>query len=491
MTGSIPLKRKPLLKFSLETSPTDNIYGYTELPLQATRYYDADNTSGLETDLYGTKSLTTNIFPMYAIDYLDLGMPYRAFGAFGGEGWSVEIGRDRLSWGPGKSGNLVLGDHINYHNVGRFTSYGENFKYTFLTSFFPNPNEYYGDAVPDVEDDPDTPLVDESAGTVGNQAYPYGGYIDYGTSQNDPSSGLSMFLAHRLEGRLFNDKVNLALTEAIIYMSEDNTLDLRVLSPTAIFHDYYIRGNANSILSIEADYTPIQHANIYSSFLLDEFALPGEDVAGEDGARPAAYGTIIGAQGNYPLGDGLLYGSFEYAKTDPYLYLRDNGDSEQNYGEYGINFVVALREYMVGGINYEQDFLGYEYGNDAIVLNGQVGFREFGKFNASLNVFYMMHGTYDAYTLWVDEDGTNGTSEVTTPTESHDPENNMADSTDTAARNSVEKTLVIGARGDYQILDTLSVYGQLDYINITNPGNVSSADAQSDVQLTVGLSYTL
>ena len=57
--------------------------------------------------------------------------------------------------------------------------------------------------------------------------------------------------------------------------------------------------------------------------------------------------------------------------------MRDNGDSEQNYGEYGINYVIALREYMVGGINYQQEFLGYEYGNDAIVLNAQVGFREY------------------------------------------------------------------------------------------------------------------
>jgi len=30
---------------------------------------------------------------------------------------------------------------VNYHNVGRFTTYGKNFKYTFLTSFFPHPSE--------------------------------------------------------------------------------------------------------------------------------------------------------------------------------------------------------------------------------------------------------------------------------------------------------------------------------------------------------------
>ncbi len=475
-------ERRPLFKLSLETSPTDNIYGYSELPVQATRYDDSDNTSGPVSGLYGTEAITTNVFLLHPTSggdagflNLDFGMPYRAFGAFGGEGWSVQVGRERLSWGAGKSGNLLLGDHVNYHNVGRFTTYGENFKYTFLTSFFPHPSEYY--------------IPDSDIGTPGNQSLPYGGYVNLGASQNGVASGLSMFLAHRLEGRLFNDKVNIALTEAIMYLSDDNTLDLRVLSPTAIFHNYYIRGNANSTLSLEVDYTPISHLNIYSSFLVDEFALPGEPTAGQSGALPQAFGMILGAQGNYPLLDGILYGSFEWVRTDPYLYLRDNGDREQNLGEYGINYVIALREYMVGGINYQQEFLGYEYGNDAIVLNAQVGFREFGKFNASLNMFYMMHGTYDAWTLWDEEDGTNGTSLATTPTTEHTPGNNM--DSDVSDRDSVCKTLVIGARGDYSIVDTLAVYGQLDWIHITNPGNVSTAAAVSDVQLTVGVSYTL
>ena len=92
-------------------------------------------------------------------------------------------------------------------------------------------------------------------------------------------------------------------------------------------------------------------------------------------------------------------------------------------------------------------------------------------------------------TLWDEEDETNGTSLAATPTEEHTPENNMDD--DVSDRDSVSHTLVIGARGDYQIVDTLSVYGQLDWISITNPGNVSTADALSDVQLTVGLSYKL
>ena len=467
--------RAPLLDIVLETSLSEHFYGYSSLAVTAAQYEDADNDMGPITSLYGANAFTSNVFLLNPLtdgsagfNHLDFGMPYRAFGAFGGDGWSVQVGREQLSWGPGTSGNFVLGDHIHYHNVGRVTAYEDNFKYTFLTSFFPHPKEYYTDPA---------------------SAYNYGGYVDYSTNQTTGVDGLNMFMAHRLEWRFLQQKVNLVLTEGIMYQSEDNTLDLRILSPTAIFHNYYIRSNANSILSLEVDVTPIDHLNIYSQLVVDEFALPGEPVAGESGALPTAMGYMIGAQGNYPVMDGFVYGTFEWAKTDPYLYLRDNGNYSQDAGEYGINYVVAVREYMRKGVIYDENFLGYEYGGDAIVLNGQVGYKEFGKWHATANVFYMMHGTHDMWTLWEKEDGSNGTSEQTTPTTEHVTDNNLDD--DVSDRDSVETTLVIGVQGGYTIVPGFDVFAQLDFVNITNPGNVSTNADQQDIQLTVGVSYEL
>ena len=477
--------RKPLLDIILETSPSKHFYGYTSIPVTATRFEDADNTVGPITNLYGKQAFTSNIFLIHPLvdgdagfNHLDFGMPYRAFGAFGGERWSVQVGREQLSWGPGKSGNFVLGDHLNYHNVGRLTTYANNFKYTLLTSFFPHPSEYYKE--------PDDPPV------IPAKAYDYGGYFNYKTSQTGVSSGLNMFLAHRLEWRMFQHKVNLALTETIMYQSKDNTLDLRVLSPAAVFHNYYIRSNANSIIALELDVTPIKHLNIYGQVVIDEFVLPGEPMLGKAGALPDGKGFMVGAQGNYPLLKGFLFGSFEWAQTDPYLYLRDNGNYKQAPGEYGINYVVAVREYMRHGVMYNEDFLGYQYGGDAIVLNGQVGYKEFGKWHATANVFYMMHGTKDRWTLWAPEekDETDGTSTETTPTTDHSNTGNNLDK-DAHLRDSVEKTLVIGLQGGYTILPGLDVFAQGDFIHIVNPGNISTNDTRQDIQLTVGVSYHL
>ncbi|MDD5075709.1 MAG: hypothetical protein PHS18_01340, partial [Sphaerochaetaceae bacterium] len=200
----------------------------------------------------------------------------------------------------------------------------------------------------------------------------------------------------------------------------------------------------------------------------------------------------------YPMGKGMLYGSFEWAKTDPFLYLRDdsrNSPYTQNPGDYGINWIVAIREYYSLGILYDEDFIGYQYGPDAIVLNGNVGYKQFGKWFAEGNVFYMLHGTHDKWTLWSYVDNGDGTADdhpiyIPTPTGDHQTANN-GDLNAQANRNAVSKMLAIGVKGGYTVLEDLDVYAQADFIHIVNPGNISSTAPISDVQLTFGVSYSL
>ncbi len=460
-------ERRPLLDIVLETWPSEHFYGYSSLSLGNNEYNGWSVSEGPTSTFFGSSALTTNIIlvpPATLMDF-DFNIPYRAFGAVGGDGWSVQVGRDKMSWGPGVSGNFVVGDHLLYHNMGRFTTYGDTFKYTLASSFFPHPDRYYE-------------VIDGSGNFVNR------------TSQLEVMTGLNMFLAHRLEWRFLADKMGIALTEAMMYQSTDNTLDLRILSPTAIFHNFYIRSNSNSIISLEVDYSPIDYVNFYGQVVIDEFALPGEPVPGVDAnALPDGYGFMAGAKGSYPLGDGMFYGSLEWAQTDPYLYLRAN-DYEQTQGEAGLNWVVALRHFSSAngmGVVYQEDFLGYQYGGDAVVINANAGYKVFGKWSVEGNLFYMLHGTHDKWTHWSYIQPGN---DVSTPTTEHDNGNN-GDLTANATRNAVSKTLAASVKGGYTILPSLNVYGQLDYISITNPGNISTNAPISDVQVTLGVSYSL
>lgn len=468
-------ERKPLIDIILETWPGDYFYGYTSIPLVGTKFNTFTDEDGGVSYYFGATALDTNIFFIPGYDKfgsLDFTIPFRAFASMGGKRWSFQIGFDKLSWGPGVTGNFMLDKHVKYHNVGRFTAHKNNFKYSFVASFFPHPSSYY-------------PIIDESTG-----------YFKLPTvSSIELPSGLNVFLGHRLEWRMFKNKVGFALSEAMMFQSLDVLLDLRVLNPSAIFHNYYIRNNSNSLLTVEIDYTPIKGLNIYGQVAIDEITAPGiEDKPGVDeGANPAAYAFMLGTKVVYPVHKGLLFGSLEGAYTNPYLYLRDRKRSDgSGYDKYGINYVVAIREiYDVGGF-YDETFLGYEYGPDAITFNLNLGYKQLNKWNVEGNIFYMLHGTHDKWTMW-SRVGTGSSSFPiyhTTPTTSHDT-NNYGDLNATDERDSVSRTFVIGVKGGYTILKNFDVYAQVDYINIVNPKNISINEPWNDVQITLGLSYSL
>lgn len=464
------INQKSLLAVSLETWPSTGFYGYSEFTVGNTNTLEGSG-DGLG---FGSTSLSTNliVLPPANLNDLDFNMPYRAFVAAGGDHWTMQLGRDRLSWGAGESGNLMLGDNLKYHNMGRFTAYGEKYKYTFVTSFFPHSSSY-------MDSDP----------TSGNPIE--------GDNQQHLLIGTNLFMSHRLEWRMFRDKVGLAVTESIMYQSKENTFDLRIFNPAMLFHDYYIRSNANSLLSLELDYTPIKGWNLYGQMVVDEFSLPGEPVPSATVDNyPVTFGYLGGVKAVFPV-EGLVgHASLEFAYTDPFLYLRyetNNGATASTPDTYHLNYVGVIREFTnKTGMRYNAEFLGYKYGGDAIVINLNGGVKKFGKWNVDLNGFYMMHGTFDIYTAWsvVGDEGNTGVShEISTPTTDH-PTVNYNDSTAQATRDSVSHTVVVGASGAYQVAEGLRAFGQLDYINVNNYGNIEG-QKESDVQLTLGITYSL
>lgn len=475
------LDQKPLINIGVEAWNNSNFYGLGNFSIG--NNYSLKNT-------FGSTIFSTNVIalPPNDIQDLDMNMPYRAFIAFGNESSSLSIGRDRVRWGNGVASNLLIGDNLPYLDQLRYTNFSNQFKYTFLTAFFPHPSNYINDGINGSGDgDPTT-----------------------GLGQSSEVQGTYALIAHRGEGRLFNDKLTLALSETIMYSSLDNVLDLRYLSPTAIFHDYYIRGNANSMLSLEADYTAFKNFNIYGQMVVDEFALPGEPAPGStsSNAYPNAFGYLAGIRYHYDVLDVYKGNtSLEFAFTDPYLYLRGNGDTStstsQEVGDYGINYIVAFREFspnVDGGTWYHNEFLGYKYGGDAITFNLNSSIKNYGKWNIQANIFYMLHGTFDKYTTWKSISTSDDESTYTTPTTDHPGTNNENNNntslssreptSDPDDRNAVSKTLVIGASANYEVNENLSCFMQVDYINIKNYQNVSGQKT-SDVQLVLSLSYSI
>ena len=365
-------KRKALLSIPMEISLADHFYAYADLELTLGKFDSVNFPIDGSSALYGKNILSTN---MHLSDQIDANVPYRAFGAWGGEGWLLQIGRDKLSWGPGTTGNFMLGDHLQYHNQGRFTAYSNTFKYTFVTSFFPHPDEMWGPSAQ--------------------------------SSQGNSLDGLKMFMAHRFEWRFFAGRVGFSLNEAIMYQPKNGAFDLRILNPMMLYHNYFIRSDANSIASIELDIALAPFWNLYGQLAIDELSFGSVERNLTTGQHPDGVAYMLGLGYALPVAKGILFGSLEGVYTDPYLYLRsidgDETQSTKNPGEPGLdslNFVVALRRWFPDKLIYDQSFIGYRYGGDAMVGNLEVGYKKYGSWSLSAHLFCMLHGGIDMNSPW-------------------------------------------------------------------------------------------
>ncbi len=430
----------------------------------------------------GVNSLSTNILFLQNLEFepalIDGNYPNRAFVSAGGDGWSAQFGRDRISWGAGTTGNLTISDNLPHHDMVRFTTYSNKYKYTFLTSFFPHPQNYW--------DNTESSPIWQGLNNI------------EGSGKYGPMKGLKLYTAHRVEGRFFSDKLTLTLTEGLMYMSEDNTIDIRALNPVNFNNNNYTKPTSNSTLAFEADWTIIKGLNVYGQVIIDELAFPmiEEGPTPDYKDAPSAFGLLLGVQSAFTLKGGVLHASLEFAKTDPYLYLRDVDEYGSSTNSYGMNYVVAVRNWSssTNTISYDEYALGYTYGPDALVGNLNVNWvsSDF-KFELGGNVFFMAHGTHDIWTQWDAFGGSSSSYDEyvkynkNTPTEKHTTANDKYPNAQTV-RNAVQYTTVVGVNASYVITKALSSYAEVNFININNYGNEKGVK-QQDLQMVLSLSY--
>ena len=466
----------PFVEVPFETWIGNNVYGYIDLALansrslinmMSTESHDIGNGTSVSYINYDSwVPVFTNVLfltPADGFSDFDLNFPFRAFASLGDDWWNITLGRDRMSWGPGVTGNFAIGDHIPYHNNARFTAFTDSFKYTFSASFFVHPMNYFKDN--------------------GEGIY----YFDATYDQDASRNGVQMFMAHRLEWRIL-DKANIVLTEAVMYQNESGMVDPLVISPTTIFHNFYIRGNANSLLTLEVDYTPLKHWNIYAQFALDDISMPGEATKGE-AEPPSALAYMLGSKVSFPYEDGVIYGSIEGVYTDPWFYLRDSG--ERNGNKYGNSFIIAMPEWVNknGYANYDLNYLGYKYGGDAAVFDIRAGYKKYGKWFMEGSLTYIAHGTINLYTrpgniVKGSYDDPKGLSTK------HPSTGSYLYGADCEAMNAIEHTVITTLRGGYTLFKSLDISASVSLINVVNPDNIKENPSTTDFQITIGASYT-
>jgi capsule assembly protein Wzi len=447
-------KRDPLLKIPFEFWGTDLFYGTLDLTLGNNRFFTGTNS----TSEFFKPAITTNLIFDRSASNIDLSFPRKAFLSVGDMNWNIQFGRDKISWGNGISGNLVVGDHLIYHEFFKFTTFYDPFKYTFLAISFPHPDLY--------QRPPSLPEEEP-----------------WSTTRRSITS-IRTFIAHRFEFQI-TPPLRLSLTEGIMYQGE--TYDFRFFSPFVILHNYYMKENANSIFGIELDYTPFPSFLIHGQFVVDDLAIGSEKTSGSK-ASPNAWGALASLHYTKSIKSGMFHIGLEGVYTTPYLYLRnsrvfDDPTNEQDQNAQPINFVVGYPQYtqLVGNV-VKKEFLGYSYGGDAIVLNLAASYIKPDLWEVHSSIFWMMHGTFDVDTLY--ELGDDPVSAQTPTDQSFSPSY-------TTDKNSVETTWISSIGGSYYITSNLKFSSDLGWIIRWNPGNIAAPTPENDLQGSISISLML
>jgi hypothetical protein len=423
-------QRTSLADISFRLGMGQNIFGEMEYEVRNNRFHpETEDTTGF----FG-KQFATNFIFDDSVENLNVTNPWTAYMSVGGSHWNIQFGRDTQSWGNSFLGNLVVNDHVDFHEYLTFSAFNDRFKFLSTAMIFDHPSSY-GDSP---ENSP---------------------------SSTDPITGYKMFIAHRLEIPLGN-RIRVSLTEGMMIQSPENSsgsIKFSWLNPLMIYHNYYMAGTSNSIAGLSISAHIIPRLKLYGEFVLDEVG-----AVTETNQKPNAFGYLAGLMYTRPLLEKhMLALTLEAALTDPFLYHR--GDD--------IDYLVAQRQpvsaqYIPG----DEDFLGFPYGSDVLIFGLKAHLHSLSDWEGYGSIVYMQKGC-------IDENSTYQTgiqaSELETPT-STDP------GTD---KDSIEHRLIISADTTQPLTEKLSVRGHIDWIHRWNPGNYRANPYTTDIQITAAASF--
>ena len=357
----------------------------------------------------------------------DWSTPFRAFMSVGGERWNVQAGRDKISWGAGVTGNMMVSDYSDFYNLVRLTTYWNRFKFTAVYMGF------------------EPWLTDQE--------------IEYGIANNGLGGPYTdfeeLFKAHlgkRIEIRIL-DNLSFAITETSMFGNKH--INITELNPIMYYHNLFTPEYSNVMMGFDVDYTPFSGLNIYLQYAIDEFS--DADPGGE--GKPRAMGYLGGFTYIRQAFDGFMTFNLEAALTDPYLYNRWHPNTR---------FTNRRRIERYDWVNKP---IGYRHGPDAVIINGAVQYEKPGRYMAGISVRYSLLGEMnDSLDYAGSYDIRNGINRRLSGT--------------------VERNRVTRCHGTIQITDRISVASDIYYVRIDNYQNLRS-NTINDLEVATSVRFKL
>lgn len=364
-------ERKPALRLEVEYAMDDWVYLFADFMYKKSRTSTSD-TDRLFSDLFekvGNKGGLGAVIPPfeetphrdedgimlfnsqhysnqwnsnwnYKSENLQTNWPERAFLAVGGEKWTAVLGRDKIKWGNGKTGNFIIDSYTEYNDFFKASLFSENYKFEYLVLAF---------------------------GT------------NFTSRNSEPDEYFKVLLGHRFEFRLW-DKATLAFSENIAY--QGTSFDFKFLNPAFFYHNHDYRKIFNALAHLELDVALPLGLKGYFQYVMDQARAPNENDSQND-----AMGYIVGVNyTNIFKNSNKLSINAEFALTDPLLYRRDL-----------VDFIHLRRTHTYGGDRYlgyttTPEYIGYKYGGDAMIFQLDAEYEILDLATLRAQFFYMKHG---------------------------------------------------------------------------------------------------
>lgn len=388
----------------------------------------------------------------FNFDYYDVNFPFLAYGAYGGQNWTLFAGRGDLVLGPGISGQLVVSDNPDYLDQLRFSLWSRHFKYTGAMLYI---QPYLSEAEQNLE-------------------------AAYQGIDVDDLYDNKYIIFHRFDLLFFN-RWNVGITEGLSWGGR--TLDIRFFNPFILMHNFYEWDYAASLFSLDSQVTLAPGLQVYGQYMFNAITTPYEVARyGAEASAPAA-GWMIGTQYLFPQPDENTADvsiGLEFVHTDPWLYTRETALT---------SFTWRRRELsnLEGGKPLITESLGYSWGNDTnlAMLWLHAGFPQAGliQLHVDGSLSYVQDGEHgltdylyesddgdDLTVLW---DGING---------------------DSTPSGTAEHYLILSASPsvDLQLGDSqkLTFSANSDMIMLWNAGHISG-QKEFDAQLALGITWSM
>jgi len=303
----------------------------------------------------------------------DLNVPLRAYTAAGGSWWNFQLGRDKVSFGPGKTGNLAVSDNPDYYDFTRLSFFGKSFKYSLFISQMPMSLEGNGKS-----------LIDTNNPFIYNQN---------GNDLKDTTN--RYFYMHRFDMRFF-DRLSIGVSEGV--MVGNSPLELRYLNPMMIFHSFFSWEDyfgwdggdlTGSLLSLDVEWAFLPGWVLYGQLVMNEFSTPYEKNNFPD-QPPTGMGYLLGAEYVHSFSDWILSWYAEVVYTEPFLYMLSSPFA---------SMIWMRRSSDLGSKDLRYKWFGHKEGRDMFLAAIGVSART-EKLLLSLDISFKLQGEHDIHWDW-------------------------------------------------------------------------------------------